>query len=76
MQKFCDIMPDATGWIYAIDGVQSACAYPTYELALEAARAKLARNARGKVFRRQALNGEMLPVQAMNPPRLVPSMRA
>jgi hypothetical protein len=66
MENYCDIMPDATGWVYVIDGVQSPCAYYSYELALEAAQAQLARKGRGRLFRYQALNGEMLPVQAMS----------
>jgi hypothetical protein len=67
MEKYCDIIPHATGWVYVIDGVQSASYYHTYDLAVDAARAQLARagTAREKVFRRQALNGEMLPVQIL-----------
>jgi len=67
MEKYCDIIPHATGWVYLIDGVQSACYYHTYDLAMDAAKAHLARSGstRDKVFRRQALNGEMLPVQIL-----------
>jgi len=64
MEKYCDIVPHATGWMYVIDGVQSPCYYHTYDLAMDAAKAKLAREGlfEGKVFRRQALNGDMLPI--------------
>ncbi|MDR6817269.1 esterase/lipase superfamily enzyme [Neorhizobium sp. 2083] len=64
MGKYCDIVPHATGWVYVIDGLQSASYYHTYELAMEAAKAHVARERSGRVeiFRRQALNGEMLPV--------------
>ncbi|WJH40980.1 DUF2188 domain-containing protein [Aliirhizobium terrae] len=67
MQNYCDIMPHVTGWVYVIDGVQSASSYHTYELALEAARAQL-RNHGGyetKIFRRQGLNGNMTPIHAV-----------
>ncbi|TDK39585.1 hypothetical protein E2F50_05595 [Rhizobium deserti] len=74
MENYCDIMPDATGWVYVLDGVQSPCAYYSYELALEAAQAQLARKGRGRLFRYQALNGEMLPVQAMSLARPPASM--
>lgn len=64
MGKYCDIVPHATGWVYVIDGLQSASYYHTYELAMEAAKAHVAheRSGRVEIFRRQALNGEMLPV--------------
>jgi hypothetical protein len=67
MGKYCDIVPHATGWVYVIDGIQSASYYHTYELAMAAAKAKVARDRNGKVelFRRQALNGEMLPIPVM-----------
>ncbi|MDQ0136457.1 hypothetical protein J2T08_004393 [Neorhizobium galegae] len=67
MGKYCDIVPHATGWVYVIDGVQSASYYHTYELAMEAAKAHVARDRSGRVetFRRQALNGEMLPIPPM-----------
>ena len=67
MEKYCDIIPHATGWVYVIDGVQSASYYHTYDLAMDAAKAQLARSGstRDKVFRRQALNGERLPVQIL-----------
>jgi hypothetical protein len=67
MENYCDIVPHATGWVYVIDGVQSACYYHTYDLAMDAAKAKLAREGlvEGKVFRRQALNGDMLPITAI-----------
>ena len=67
MKKYCDIVPHATGWVYIVDGMQSASYYHTYDLAVDAARAHLARRggANTEVFRRQSLNGEMLPTAAM-----------
>ena len=67
MEKYCDIVPHATGWVYVIDGVQSASYYHTYELAVDAARANVARkgNAGEKIFRIQALNGEMMPISGL-----------
>ncbi len=64
MEKYCDIVPHATGWVYVIDGIQSVSYYHTYDLAMDAAKAKLARDGliEGKIFRRQALNGDMLPI--------------
>ncbi len=64
MQNYCDIMPQATGWVYAVDGVQSASCYHTYELALDAARKHLAREGghHTRIFRRQELNGSMMPI--------------
>jgi hypothetical protein len=73
MHNYCDIMPHATGWVYVIDGVQSASFYHSYELALDAARTHLATRGGhdGRVFRCQALNGNMLPIEiaaVMQPP--------
>ncbi|MBB4346527.1 hypothetical protein [Aliirhizobium cellulosilyticum] len=73
MHNYCDIMPHATGWVYVIDGVQSASFYHSYELALDAARTHLATRGRrdGRIFRCQALNGNMLPIDiaaVMQPP--------
>jgi hypothetical protein len=67
MEKYCDIVPHATGWLYVIDGVQSASSYHTYDLAMDAAKAKIARDGlvQDKIFRRQALNGDMLPISAL-----------
>ena len=64
MQNFCDIMPHATGWVYVVDGIQSDSSYHTYELALQAARNHIALGGGGPshVFRRQALDGGMLPI--------------
>ena len=77
MQNYCDIMPQATGWVYVIDGVQSASYYHSYERALDAARNHLA--TRGgqnpRIFRCQGLNGSMLPIQAQqatHPPGMGP----
>lgn len=73
MHNYCDIMPHATGWVYVIDGVQSASFYHSYELALDAARTCLAvRGGRdSRIFRCQSLNGNMLPIEiaaVMQPP--------
>ena len=67
MERYCDIIPHATGWVYVIDGVQSTSCYHTYDLAMDAAKAHIARSmgAKDKIFRRQALNGEMLPVSVI-----------
>jgi hypothetical protein len=64
MQKYCDIIPDATGWVYVIDGIQSASFYHTDELAMEAARVQLGRYGKDSsgMFRRLAVNGEMQPI--------------
>jgi hypothetical protein len=66
MQKYCDIIPDATGWIYVIDGVQFASGYHTCELAMRAAEVHLSKNDRlkSKIFRRRSSNGEMVVVSA------------
>jgi len=58
VEKFCDIIPHATGWIFIIDGVQSA-PYPSYDLAVRAANAHADRALKRTVFRQQKLNGEM-----------------
>jgi hypothetical protein len=58
VEKFCDIIPHSTGWIYIIDGIQSA-PYPTYDLAVRAANAHADRELKRTVFRQQKLNGEM-----------------
>lgn len=66
MEKYCDIIPHATGWVFIIDGIQSASCYHTYDLALEAARQHMRRAGVGRqMFRRQALDGRMLPVSVM-----------
>lgn len=64
MEKCIDIIPHSTGWIYALDGQLSA-SYPSYDLALKAARAHAAREVetlRRPVFRRQEVSGEMTKV--------------
>ena len=68
MEHYCDIIPHATGWVFVVDGVQSASYYHTYDLAMDAAKAHIARTAgtKDKIFRRQALNGEMLPVVTLS----------
>jgi hypothetical protein len=63
MDKYCDIAPHANGWIFILNGVESECSFHTYELAVEAARAHVANEARERVFRRQGLNGAMFPLQ-------------
>jgi hypothetical protein len=67
MQNYCDIMPHVTGWVYVIDGVQSASSYHTYELALDAARLELRSHGgyETKIFRRQGLNGNMTPIHTI-----------
>lgn len=69
MQKYCDIVPDATGWIYLIDGVRSPSYYHTYDLAVQAAWAELARRGRPveEIFRRQSANGAMHQIVAARP---------
>lgn len=64
MKNFCDIVPQWNGWAYVIDGVQSASCYHTYDLAMDAAKAELAKSgmANRKVFRRQEINGQMKPL--------------
>jgi hypothetical protein len=68
MQNYCDIMPQATGWVYVIDGVQSASSYHTYDLAVEAARRQITKGGgyETKIFRRQALDGNMKPIHTFN----------
>lgn len=58
VEKFCDIIPHSTGWIYIINGIQSA-PYATYNLAVRAANAHADRELKRTVFRQQKLNGEM-----------------
>jgi len=73
MQKYCDIMPDATGWVYVIDGVRSPSYHYTCELALEAAKAHLRGSGRqDRLYRMQTCSGEMLPVDSVygTPPPL------
>jgi RNase P/RNase MRP subunit p29 len=62
MDKYCDIVPHPDGWTFVLNGVEAECSFHTYELAVEAAKARLARDRRKRVFRFQGLNGEMLPV--------------
>ncbi len=62
MDKYCDIVPHPAGWTYVLNGVEAECSFHTYELAVEAAKARLARDMRKRVFRFQSMNGEMLPV--------------
>ena len=69
MENYCDIVPHATGWIYVVDGIQSASSYHTSELAMEAAHAYLARSKRQnrKVFRELEVSGRMVPMTASRP---------
>ncbi|MCJ8520148.1 hypothetical protein ABID21_003148 [Pseudorhizobium tarimense] len=69
MTKYCDIVPHSAGWTYVLNGVEADCSFHTYELALEAAKAQIARDARSRVFRLQNLKGEMLPVNATSLPQ-------
>ncbi len=64
MDKYCDIVPHPGGWTYVLNGVEADCSFHTYELAVEAAQARLARDTRKRVFRFQSLTGEMLPMPA------------
>lgn len=64
MQKYCDIMPDATGWVYVIDGVQSASYHHTFELAVEAAKSNIHHVGRSenRIFRLQDCSGRLRPI--------------
>lgn len=65
MEKCFDIIPHSTGWIYVLDG-QASASYPSYSLALKAARAHAARETdtlRRIVFRRLELNGQLIAVK-------------
>ena len=67
-QEFCDIVPQANGWVFVSDGVQSA-AYPSYRLAVEAAKNHTDRQTgkrRTFIFRQQDLKGGMLEIGAMS----------
>ncbi|HEV7433647.1 MAG TPA: hypothetical protein VGO22_02060 [Pseudorhizobium sp.] len=63
MNKFCDIIPHSAGWTYILNGVEADCSFPTYELAVEAAKVEVTRQMRQRVFRYQGVNGKMVPVQ-------------
>lgn len=65
MEKCFDIIPHSNGWIYLLEG-QASASYPSYSLALKAARAHAARETdtlRRIVFRRLELNGQMSAVK-------------
>lgn len=73
MEKCFDIIPHATGWIYVLDGQPSA-SYPSYGLALRAAKAHSEREletVRRPIFRRQEVNGEMIKVTLLQPTPLI-----
>lgn len=76
MQKYCDIVPDETGWVYVIDGVRSSSCHYTSELALEAAEAFLRGRGRlgQRLYRMQACSGEMLPIEPVY--RVPPPLKA
>ncbi|QLF69326.1 hypothetical protein FE840_007115 [Peteryoungia desertarenae] len=60
-EHYCDIVPDASGWVVLTDGTQSP-AYPSYGLAVEAARRqsdRLADARKSFVLRHQDLKGHM-----------------
>ncbi len=60
-ETYCDIIPQAGGWAYVFEGRESAL-YPSYRLALEAARMcseQQPGNRRKFVFRQQDLSGRM-----------------
>jgi hypothetical protein len=67
MQNYCDIVPDATGWVYVIDGVQSSSYFHTSELAVEAAKVQLVRRGRfhTDVFRCLGVDGKMAPIEML-----------
>ncbi|MFN7103479.1 MAG: hypothetical protein ACK4N1_12760 [Pseudorhizobium sp.] len=69
MDNYCDIVPHPAGWTYILNGIESDCSFHTYELAVEAAKVQVARDARKRVFRLQGLNGEMLPFATAEPTR-------
>ena len=60
-EHYCDIVPDPSGWVVLTDGTQSP-AYPSYGLAVEAARRQSERLANARksfVLRHQDLKGRM-----------------
>ncbi len=60
-ETYCDIIPQAGGWAYIFEGRHSAV-YPTYRLAVEAARhcsEQVVGNPRKFVLRQQDLRGRM-----------------
>lgn len=64
-ENYCDIVPDPAGWVVLSGGEQSA-AYPSYGLAVEAARRQSERmkNARKAfVLRHQDLKGRMREIE-------------
>lgn len=67
MQNYCDIVPDATGWVYVIDGAHSTSYFHTVELAVEAAKVQLLRRGRfhAGVFRRLGVDGKMAPIEML-----------
>jgi hypothetical protein len=60
-ESYCDIIPQAGGWAYVFEGQHSAV-YPSYRLAVEAARhcsEQLVGNRHKFVLRQQDLRGRM-----------------
>lgn len=66
-EVFCDILPHARGWVFISGGVRSP-SYPSYHLAVEAARRHLDDVGGGNastVLRQQDLKGRMLKITAL-----------
>lgn len=64
MEKCFDIIPHSSGWVFVREGQVSA-SYPSYDLALKAARHHAERDndrLRRVVFRRLEASGEMTPL--------------
>lgn len=58
---YCDILPQPTGWVFAVEGAHSP-AYPSYRLAFEAAqryRDSSSNDRHRIVLRHQDLKGQM-----------------
>ncbi|CAN7468327.1 hypothetical protein LJR030_004805 [Rhizobium sp. LjRoot30] len=60
-QHFCDVLPQDNGWMFVMDGYQSAI-YPNYELAVRAANEHAARVKQHEriVLRCQTVKGDMM----------------
>jgi len=66
VEKFCDIVPDDTGWIYVVEGERSP-SYPCYDLVFGAAKTKAQQLQGAKkriVLRRLDLSGQMLAIES------------
>ncbi|OJT99402.1 MAG: hypothetical protein BGN83_19460 [Rhizobium sp. 63-7] len=60
-QHFCDVLPHDNGWMFVMDGFQSAI-YPNYDLAVKAANehAERVRQHERIVLRCQTVKGDMM----------------